>query len=63
MQIKNKKALKGVSKVVVKHEINHNDYANTIETGESLNRVTTSIRSFNHELFTHVQENRIDSLL
>ena len=51
-----KQALKGIPKITAKNEIKHENYTNTLETNESLNRNITSIRSFNHELFTYVQE-------
>ncbi len=55
-EIKNKKTLKGVSKVVVKKQISHSDYEHVLNTDEPVNRTVTSIRSFNHQLFTYVQE-------
>ena len=53
---KNKKTLKGVSKVVVKKEIKHEDYEQVLNTNKPINKTVTSIRSFNHQLFTYVQE-------
>ncbi|MFM7982164.1 MAG: hypothetical protein ACKPKO_22880, partial [Candidatus Fonsibacter sp.] len=44
-EIKNKKTLKGVSKVVVKKEIKHDDYVNVIETNNALTKEVMSIRS------------------
>ena len=56
VEIKNKKTLKGVSKVVVKNEIKHSDYVNTLKTNEIARRNVVSIRSFNHQLYTYEQE-------
>jgi hypothetical protein len=53
--VKNKKTLKGVSKTVVKKEIDHKDYVHVLETNEKIDKTVTSIRSFNHQLFTYVQ--------
>ena len=53
LEIKNKKTLKGVSKVVVKNEISHNDYINVLNNNEPIKRDVISIRSFDHQLFTH----------
>ena len=36
VNIKNKKTLKGVSKVVVKKDIKHNDYVNVINTNKQV---------------------------
>ena len=55
-EIKNKKVLKGVSKVVVKKQIDHTDYEKVLTTDKPISRTVTSIRSFNHQLFTYVQE-------
>jgi hypothetical protein len=54
-ETKNKKTLKGVSKTVVKKEIDHKDYVNVLETDKKIDKTVTSIRSFNHQLFTYVQ--------
>ena len=48
----NFKKLKGISKVVVKKEIKHNDYNDVLESGKKLNRDVVSIRSFEHQLYT-----------
>jgi len=48
----NAKKLKGVSKVVVKKEITHNDYNNVLKTGESIKRDVVGFRSFNHQIYT-----------
>ena len=47
------KKLKGVSKVVVKNEITHEDYNKVIETNEVIKRDVISIRSFNHQIYTN----------
>ena len=54
-EVKNKKTLKGVSKTVVKKEIDHKDYEHVLKTDEKIDKTVTSIRSFNHQLFTYVQ--------
>jgi len=51
----NKKKLKGVSKVVVKNDIKHEDYTNVLKTNKPKKCNVVSIRSFNHELFTVLQ--------
>ena len=56
MEVVNKKALKGVSKVVVKNEITHADYVKVLETGIPLVRDVVGIRSYNHQLFTVQQK-------
>jgi len=56
IEVKNKKTLKGVSKTTVKKEICHADYVNVLTTDKTEKRNVCSIRSFNHELFTFVQE-------
>ena len=48
----NAKKLKGVSKVVVKKEITHNDYNNVLKTGDSVKRDVVGFRSFNHQIYT-----------
>ena len=53
--LKNKKVLKGVSKAVVKKQINHDEYEKVLTTDKPINKTVTSIRSFNHQLFTYVQ--------
>jgi hypothetical protein len=50
--IANKKACKGVSKVVVKNEIKHDDFVHVLQTNEPLKKDTMSIRSFNHKIYT-----------
>ena len=49
----NKKTCKGVSKVVVKKEINHDDYKEVLNTNQSKERRLMSIRSFDHQLYTY----------
>jgi len=44
-----------VSKPVVKKELTHDDYNNVLCKGEPLKKDVTSIRSFNHQLYTFVQ--------
>ena len=48
----NCKKSKGVSKVVVKKDITHNDYNNVLATGESIKRDVVGFRSFNHQIYT-----------
>ena len=50
------KTLKGASKVLVKNDIHHDHYATTLETNKIARRNATSIRSFNHQIYTHLQE-------
>ena len=57
-EIINKKVLKGVSKAVVKNEITYNDYVNVLETNEIVKKNVTSIRSFNHQLYTY-RDNKV----
>ena len=52
MEVVNKKTLKGVSKVVVKNEIKHDDYVKVLESGVSQARDVVAIRSYNHQHFT-----------
>ena len=52
LEIENKKTLKGVSKVVVKKEITHEAYVEVLEKDEKLKCYVTSIRSFNHQIYT-----------
>ena len=53
---KNKKTLKGVSKTVVKKEITHKDYQKVLGDNIPIKKNVTSIRSFNHQLYTFKQE-------
>ena len=55
VKVKNKKTLKGVSKTVVKKEISHKDYEEVMNTSKSIKRDVTSIRSFNHQIYTFKQ--------
>ena len=55
VKVKNKKTLKGVSKTVVKKEISHEDYEEVMNTSKSIKRDVTSIRSFNHQIYTFKQ--------
>jgi hypothetical protein len=52
----NKKTLKGVSKIVVKKDITHQDYKNVLKTNKPIFKKITSIRSFNHQLYTFSQK-------
>ena len=45
-----KKTCKGVSRAVLKKEISHDDYKNTLKTNEKVLKINTSIRSFKHHL-------------
>ena len=51
-----KKTLKGVSKVVVKKDITHNDYVKVLETNEPIKKKVVRITSKNHQLYTITQE-------
>ena len=51
----NKKACKGVSKVVVKKELSHEDYRKVMTTNKTADRKVMSIRSFDHQLYTYEQ--------
>ncbi|MFM7983816.1 MAG: hypothetical protein ACKPKO_31275, partial [Candidatus Fonsibacter sp.] len=48
----NKKKLKGISKVVVKNEISHNDYINTMKTNNQVKKNVVALRSFDHQIYT-----------
>ena len=52
----NKNTLKGVSKVVVKKQITHEDYTKVLTTNEPISKTVTSIRSFDHQLYTFRQD-------
>ena len=54
--IENKRICKGVSKATVKKNITHDDYLNVFETDEPIKKDVVSIRSFNHQLFTYVND-------
>jgi hypothetical protein len=56
--LKNTKKCKGVSSVVVKNEITHDDYKNTLATGETLIRNTMSFRSVRQQMYTVVQSKK-----
>ena len=51
----NTKKLKGISKAVVKNNIQHDDYKEVLETNIPINRDVVSIRSFQHQLYTYKQ--------
>ena len=55
VEIGNKKCLKGVSKVIVKKEITHDDYITVLETNKPVAKTVMSIRSFDHQLYTFKQ--------
>ena len=52
------KKLKGISRVVVKNEITHEDYNQVLKDGKSIKRDVVSIRSFNHKVYT-IKTNKI----
>ena len=56
---KNKKTCKGVKSVVLKNEITHQDYQNVLETNEPAKRDIVSIRSFDHQLYTHKTHGKV----
>ena len=58
IQIENKKKLKGDSKTVVEKEITHDDYITTLERNKVRSKTDTSLRSFNHQVFTYEEENQ-----
>ena len=49
----NTKKLKGVSKAVVKTEINHEDFKTTLETHKPIEKVVYRIASFNHNVYSY----------
>jgi hypothetical protein len=51
----NKKKVKGVSKVVVKNDIKHEDFKHVLDSNESISKDVYRIQSFNQQLFTIVQ--------
>ena len=51
----NKKKVKGVSKVVVKNDIEHEDVKHVLDSNKSISKDVYSIRTFNHQLFTILQ--------
>ena len=55
IELENKKVLKGVSKVVVKKEITHENYIDVLTTNIPLTKNITSIRSHNQQLYTTAQ--------
>ena len=56
LQFENKKTLKGISMVTVKNEITHASYVGTLEANKVLSKTATSLRSFNHNILTYVEE-------
>ena len=55
---KENKKCKGIKKNVVENTITHEDYKNTLFSGEHLYRTMNVIRSYQHEMFTE-QVNKI----
>ncbi|MFM7989639.1 MAG: hypothetical protein ACKPKO_61030, partial [Candidatus Fonsibacter sp.] len=55
LEIKKKKKLKGVSTVVVKKKIKHDDYIQVKESNKPIMKEVVSIRSFNHHIYTYKQ--------
>ena len=53
--MENKKTLKGVSKAVVKNDIEHNDYVDVISTNNVIKKDVVSSISFDHQLYTYKQ--------
>ena len=51
----NAKKLKGLSKVVVDKNLNREDYNSVLTTDQPIARNTTSLRSFNHNVYTYTQ--------
>ena len=51
----NTKKLKGLSKVVVKKNLKHEDYNSVLTTDQPIARNTTSLRSFNHNVYTYTR--------
>ena len=51
--------MKGVSKPVVKNEIDHSDYVNVLETNDTIKRDVVSIRSFDHQLYTYRTKDKV----
>ena len=50
---KNKKVLKGVSKAVVKNDIEHKNYVDVISTNKVVKKDVVSLQSFNHQIYTY----------
>ena len=61
--MKIKKVLKGVTKAVVKNQITHEDYKDVMTNNEPIEHEVTSIRSFNHQLYTHKNEKGLFNIL
>ena len=51
----NCKKMKGISKVVVKKEIKHADFVNTLNSNQILKRDNVNFKSFNHQVYTITQ--------
>ena len=50
---------KGVNNPVVKNELTHEDYKNTLATGDTLTRNVMSFRSIRQQVYTVVQEKKV----
>ena len=50
--------MKGISKAVVKKDINNDNYLEVLKTNKPIKKEVVGIRSFNHQLFT-VQQNKV----
>ena len=53
--VETSKVLKGVSTIVVENEIKAQDYKDALEKGTIAKRDVTSLRSFNHQVYTYAQ--------
>ena len=53
--IETSKVLKGVSAIVVENEIKDQDYKDALEKGAIVKRDVTSLRSFDHQVYTYKQ--------
>ena len=51
----NCKKMKGINKVVIKKEIKHEDFVNTLNSNHILKRDNVNFRSFNHQVYTITQ--------
>jgi GMP synthase PP-ATPase subunit len=51
----NCKKMKGVSKVVVKKEIKHEDFVNNLNSNQLIQRDFVNVRSFSHQVYTITQ--------
>ena len=53
--IETTKVLKGISTIVVENEIKDQDYKDALEKGTLAKRDATSLRSFDHQVYTYTQ--------